>query len=1043
MPETEIPVVLRIFADKNASVDATLSATTKRFQDLAGAVGGIAQNAAKMSGAVSLALGGIVGSAVNVAGQFEALQGKLVSVFGNSEMAAKAFQSAVDLAAKTPFDVKSVVAATATIEAFGQSSQRVLPLAANLAAAFGRSMDDVSLILGKAFSGGLEGFESLRNGFGISNQVLKKYGAELTNTGSIAVTTAAQLDKAKTALEKIIQTKFGDATARQSKTLFGALSNLGDAATNLAAGFGQSLVPAFSSVAQGVSKFLNAVNSIPAPIKAAVAATAVLATGLTGVVAAGAAAFAGLLALAGGLAGIVTTVPAAAGALRLVTGALDSVTVGAINANGALGLLAANPVAIVMTGVIVAAGAAGLAIASYDAKMVKAGDSITSATREFSSANMSIRDGIDLLNKAGESTGRTVTFAASSVAQIKQFAAAFKDLSPLAFAVAMDKAGASLEDFKDKLAKANTNVDSQKALLKEYSDELKTLQEYASKKTILGNSIDVSQSTLDRIAELVERVQFMKSILERTEVGKAFFQGAVDKATELNTRLQPLIDSSRTLSVVLDLSKSVGTASALSAALGDLDKQIAQNAATAEVGSANLDTLIEKFRTIGDGPNVAIQKQAILAQIRLIQDKAGIVETVAKKEADAQKEVSDAAERAFRRQQVLNGQSLTAELEHIQDKLKNAAAGSEAEVALLEAAAATKKQIADKSAADSAKSLSSILTAATAGTEQATQGVAEGSRIAQDTLSGLNTTIQTQIADSINSNQKLAAVESGLVAIRGARIKGLLEEEAAQRQINALTKEKSALEQKINQEAIARANAIAGQELDAQKQSLELLKAQVAAGDSSTFTGSKIKDAEQGILAARIQAVRDQEKADLAANVSAEDAARKRELAITAIVQAETIRRMGEEQKQTKAVEDEAKKQEAIRAGFAANRLGGKNSPIVSLGELSATSNLLPNFSFDSFGASKLPKSSGPPSGQLSRVRAGVDRDIAAGEQLGKDTKAQGGFTGGASGSAVQTSNTTNNLSLYGGKIRPEDEPTIRAIFDKYFAEKKHLGEAS
>jgi hypothetical protein len=992
-----------------------------------------------MSGSIALALGGLVAGAVNVAGQFEALQSKLVTVFGSSELAARSFQKAVEFAASTPFDVQSIVAATVTIEAFGQSSERVLPLAANLAAAFGRSMSDVSVILGKAFSGGLEGFESLRNSFGISNSLLAKYGAELTKTGSVAIGTGAQLDKARTAIERIVNLKFGDATARQSQTLFGALSNVGDAASTLAASFGKSLIPAATAGAKAISGLLGAVSSIPDFMKAGIAGGAVLVAGLAGIGAAVAGTFAALLTLAGGLSSMAAAFPVAAAGLGVVTGAINGLTTAALGAQAGLATLAANPLTLPLLAVASIAGLAAGAIAGYEDRMRKAGDAVTASANDFRAANTSLRDGINILNQAAGATGKQVALVGDSATQILQLKAAFAAASPEAFALAMDRAGATTEDFKTKLQSTEGKLKSQKDLVANLQAEIEKLGRVDPG---LQAKTGIPPENLRRIEELKEQLRQLLFILGQTEAAKNFFQGAIDKAGELAAKLQPLIDSSRSLSVVLDLSKSVGTATALNSALADVNAQIAKNAQTAEVGSASLDALLVKFKGLGEGPNTQLQREAILAQIKLLQDRGNIVDTLDKQQADLQNAAEKREELAFRRRQVLSQAQVHDELAFVQQKLANATAGSEAEVALRERERDLKKQILDREVADAKAAHTAILEAATSAADLMLEAADEANKLAGTNMEALNKVTQGQLADAVTNSQKLAVVEAGIMAIQTARHKGLIDEAAAKDQIAALTREQHGIERSISQEQMARAQNMAGLEMSALQQHLELLNAQKAAYGETAEIKDQINKTEQQILDSKLQAIDRQMQADLAANMSQEDAARKRELAVTALKEQETIKRIGLEAAQTKSVQAETTKQVGIKtaAQQTFQRLGGASSPLQSLQELSARSAFLPNFSLDSSpqAGRAFPRSLGPPQQQLARIQQTVGKDMGQAEggrytaDINRADRAQRGTPAGDS--------TTNNyyLTVSGGKVKPEDEPVIRRFIDNYVADDRH-----
>jgi hypothetical protein len=286
-----VPVILKLLAQKAPGLTSALSEVRKDFGDLASLVDTVKLKAAGFTLATTVGIASLGGQVVKQAGEFEQLQARMLSVAKTAEGASAAFQNAIELASNSPFDVKGVVAATVQLEAFGQRSKELLPLVGNLAAAFGKPIEEGAQVLGKAFSGSLEGFESLRNTYGISTALLVRYGATMAKTGGIAVSTASDLQKARQALTQIIQTRYGDAMERQSRTLFGAFSNLEDAVSRFAAAFGTALIPLATTITRALTAVVESFEQIPAPFRTLIALGGVatvtigaLATAVLGVV---------------------------------------------------------------------------------------------------------------------------------------------------------------------------------------------------------------------------------------------------------------------------------------------------------------------------------------------------------------------------------------------------------------------------------------------------------------------------------------------------------------------------------------------------------------------------------------------------------------------------------------------------------------------------------------------------------------------------------------------------------------------------------------
>lgn len=280
-------LTVRITAEPDATFNQTLKAAEDQVEQMTGKITRLASQASITFGVISAGASLMISKWLEAANAMQVYQAKLTTVLKSSEEATATMQRAIAFAAKTPFDVQGIVNATTQIEIYGQKSEKWLPLVGDLAAGMGKRLDDTSLVIGKALSGSLEGFESLRNEFGITNAKLAQYGATMTKTGGISVATAGDLEKAKQALEAIIKTDFSGAMERQAKTFQGSLSNYKDSLVNIAATLGEQLAPAFAALLRVMTTVNNLFLQLPAPIKSVVAWGAVLGTGLAGLAAAG------------------------------------------------------------------------------------------------------------------------------------------------------------------------------------------------------------------------------------------------------------------------------------------------------------------------------------------------------------------------------------------------------------------------------------------------------------------------------------------------------------------------------------------------------------------------------------------------------------------------------------------------------------------------------------------------------------------------------------------------------------------------------------
>lgn len=265
---TVTDLIFRVLGQKDASFDATMKSVEERADQ---SINKLTSSATKLSiafGAISLTSGLMLKGFIDNASAMETYRAKLVTVLKDQQKATDTLEWAVKFAAETPFEVKGIVDATVNLEVYGVSAQKWIPLVGDLAAGMNMSIEDTSRVIGKALTGSLEGFESLRNLYGISSKELEKYGATLTKMGGISVQTAKDLEKAQKALEAIISDKFEGGMKRLEKTFTGSMSSLSDAINKLKTSIGEEMLPTLTPMVRELTKFVELLNKLPAPVKA-------------------------------------------------------------------------------------------------------------------------------------------------------------------------------------------------------------------------------------------------------------------------------------------------------------------------------------------------------------------------------------------------------------------------------------------------------------------------------------------------------------------------------------------------------------------------------------------------------------------------------------------------------------------------------------------------------------------------------------------------------------------------------------------------------
>lgn len=274
MASNRLQVLITGSAD---GLNRALDEAQKKADSALGAIQKGSQEASIALGAMAASGGLLIQQFASKAGEMESFAVTIERVMGSASAGQAELKRLADFAAKTPFDLPGVVKAGISLRALGQDATKFLPLAGDLAAVFNRDIPDAALALGKALSGSQDGIQVLADSYGIARKEMAKFGAAIKSDGSIAVETAAEIEKLQGALEKIISSRYGGTMEKQSQTLNGLVSTLGDSVGQLSAQLGAELAPALKSGVQLLTKMVDSIAAMP-PAAKSMAATAVVVT---------------------------------------------------------------------------------------------------------------------------------------------------------------------------------------------------------------------------------------------------------------------------------------------------------------------------------------------------------------------------------------------------------------------------------------------------------------------------------------------------------------------------------------------------------------------------------------------------------------------------------------------------------------------------------------------------------------------------------------------------------------------------------------------
>jgi len=210
--------------------------TAGAFKSVKTSLGGLRSAVFSVQGALaSIGAGLIVKNVVDANRSFQSLQASLITFTGSAEAAAQQFQVLRNFAATTPFALEEVVGGFNKLVARGITpSIDSLTAFGNIASGTGKSLDQFIEAVADAAVGE---FERLKE-FGIKANT---EGNKIKLTfGGVTQTINKNSEEMLAYLNKLGQTKFAGAIERQSKTLNGAFSNLGDATNTLAVAIGEA-----------------------------------------------------------------------------------------------------------------------------------------------------------------------------------------------------------------------------------------------------------------------------------------------------------------------------------------------------------------------------------------------------------------------------------------------------------------------------------------------------------------------------------------------------------------------------------------------------------------------------------------------------------------------------------------------------------------------------------------------------------------------------------------------------------------------------------
>ena len=175
-------------------------------------------------------------SSIQTAGEFEALRIRLNNMYGSVEKGGKAFETFNRIAATTPFQLKNVVQAGASLKMFGMDAEETIKPLSDLAAFMGEDVVYAASAMGRAFAGGVGAADVFREK-GILQLIKDSQGIE-----DLTKLTIPEFREAMFAALADPNSGVVGATDKLSKSWVGVVSNFQDGIDRMKAAIGKKLI---------------------------------------------------------------------------------------------------------------------------------------------------------------------------------------------------------------------------------------------------------------------------------------------------------------------------------------------------------------------------------------------------------------------------------------------------------------------------------------------------------------------------------------------------------------------------------------------------------------------------------------------------------------------------------------------------------------------------------------------------------------------------------------------------------------------------------
>lgn len=223
---------------------------------------------------------------IDAASKIEQYRNTLKVITKDPEKANKIFNFAQDYEQQTAFELPEVMRVVTqftvmekTLLKYNTSVEEATKMSGELAAAFNQPIEEAQGGLSRILTGDPNGLEILRSKFGISAEVLGRFGVSRGSNG-FSLQSKDDIQKVLNAITQFTkETTGGNLAAEQSKTLGGMISTFNSQLFKTGAAIFEPLVPVFKDLVQEGIKLLKFIEGLPNFVKVAFGAIPLMLTG--------------------------------------------------------------------------------------------------------------------------------------------------------------------------------------------------------------------------------------------------------------------------------------------------------------------------------------------------------------------------------------------------------------------------------------------------------------------------------------------------------------------------------------------------------------------------------------------------------------------------------------------------------------------------------------------------------------------------------------------------------------------------------------------